>query len=301
MKKDIEHSAELEDRLYHQTLPKMYDRAFDESVLLFNDVYLETSGFRDLSVSPFLANSKRLKILRYIVKPSLSQMKFGQLFGIDNIAAYEDFNGVPSNKMQERLVEKWKSIQNFVSSNCDPRRFPWLHRGQSGGETESEIDAARNWTCGLIADANAQTEYRNWRRAQQENSIADWLVRRGYSESRIQNAICTPDDLNIGEYSREKKVQGQTLQKADICIRSKQKGNPLVLIEAKAVGVKIDAYKRCKECCDKARDWNGARLRSPQVVALIAGHFSETNLRALTTAGIICVWEHRLDDLGVLV
>lgn len=92
------------------------------------------------------------------------------------------------------------------------------------------------------------------------------------------------------------KVRGRTIQKADVVFRSK-KSKKLVLVEAKAVGVEIDATKRIKECCDKANDWGaGAKLQSPDIVAVIAGFLTENNLENVTASGVDVVWEHRLSD-----
>ena len=102
--------------------------------------------------------------------------------------------------------------------------------------------------------------------------------------------------INLGEYSKERKVRGGTSQKADVIVRRKQDGQ-LVLIEAKAVGVQLDAFKRVKESCDKARDWkSNEQLGEVVVVAVIAGFFVEQNLHALRNAGAVIVWEHRLTD-----
>lgn len=299
MEQDIQVSAANEDRIYRSNLSTMYDAAFTKALALFDEVFTVTGAFKVFPIEGFLENPNRLKILRYIIKPSLSQMKFAQQFSLPSQRVIEDSSRALPAKYKNRLSGAWNDIITFVIQNYDWRRFPWLLR-EVQIPTNAEIDAARNWTCGLIADANAQTEYRNWRKDQQENLIASWLVRNGYRENISRSIISRATDLRPGEFRRETKVQGQTLQKADLCIRSKKTGR-LVLLEAKAVGVKIDAYKRCKECCDKARDWDCDALERPQVIALIAGHFSATNLGALRKAGISFVWEHKMDVLGVFV
>ena len=108
-------------------------------------------------------------------------------------------------------------------------------------------------------------------------------------------------DINIGNYSKERKVKGATLQKADLIVRRKQDGR-LFLLEAKTVGVQVDAFKRIKECCDKARDWkSNTELGKPEVIAVIAGFFAEQNLSALAQANVHIVWEHNLDTLRQLL
>ena len=96
-------------------------------------------------------------------------------------------------------------------------------------------------------------------------------------------------------------MKGRTRQKADFAVRSK-KSKRLVLIEAKAVGVEIDATKRIKECCDKASDWQSSQaLDSPAIVTVIAGFFNRTGLANLRASNVQIVWEHRLADLGKLL
>lgn len=87
------------------------------------------------------------------------------------------------------------------------------------------------------------------------------------------------------------------MQKADLIVRRKLDGK-LVLLEAKAVGVQVDAFKRIKECCDKARDWkSNPDLAQPEVIAVIGGFFVEQNLVALHQADVLAVWEHDLNSL----
>ena len=70
------------------------------------------------------------------------------------------------------------------------------------------------------------------------------------------------------------------------------------VIEAKAVGVEIDATKRIKECCDKANDWaSGKKLQSPEVIAVIAGFFTSRNIANLEASRVHVVWEHRLSGI----
>ena len=109
--------------------------------------------------------------------------------------------------------------------------------------------------------------------------------------------VKSPSDVAPGTFIAETKVQASSRQKADLVIRAKSDGE-LVLIEAKAVGVLLDATKRTKECCDKAREWLAApALGNPRVVAVIGGFFATANITSLENAGVGVVWEHRISDL----
>ena len=116
-------------------------------------------------------------------------------------------------------------------------------------------------------------------------------------------------DINVGTYSKERRVKGSTIQKADIIVHQRN-GERLVLVEAKAIGVELDAYKRVKECCDKARDWGAnadlsstvnpknPKLGKVKVVAVVAGFLTTTNVATLQASGVDVVWEHDIESIS---
>jgi hypothetical protein len=158
----------------------------------------------------------------------------------------------------------------------------------------------KSWTCSIAADQNSQTAYRTLRKKIQESKISAYLQKRGYVKTKFRGVIKSVDDIARGEFSSEVKVLGRTKQKADFAFRQKVSGQ-LVLIEAKAVGVELDATKRTKECCDKANDWRSSRkLSSPCVVAVLAGYFAVSNLASLLSSKVIVAWEHNLSEMDYL-
>ena len=200
------------------------------------------------------------------------------------------------HRQLKRIVNK---IAHFTKENLDFQRFLWLssEKIKLSDQTLAE-QYAKNWTCSIVADQNAQTKYRNWRKDQQEHAIASELVKLGYTKSTYAGIVSEKTDINLGEYTQEMRVQGRTRQKADLVVRSK-KSRRLVLIEAKAVGVEIDSTKRIKECCDKSNDWRSSnKLGNPIIVAVIAGFFTEGGIANLRASKIQIAWEHRLKDLS---
>jgi hypothetical protein len=293
---DIELSAISETAFFRKEIGALYKRFFYETQSVFEEVRQATKDFCIINPQTVVENPKALRIFRYSVAPSLSQMKFEQEFGITAIGALEV--GIVKKATLKSLRDAAPKICSFLISEIDPIRFPWV--SQKRPPTTDEIKTAQLWTCGLIADQNSLTAYRNYRKEVQETQICDFLRAAGYNETKTTQ-IVGADSLAPGHFCRETKVQGETLQKADIVIRSK-KTKRLVLIEAKAVGVAIDAYKRVKECCDKSRDWQkNPDLLKPQVTSCIAGFFSPTNIATLQSAGVTIIWEHRLGDLASYV
>lgn len=296
---DISISRETEKRAYFTAMKEMYRDALRQNNDIYEIAFALTDEFKEITAESILKDPRIIRILRYSVAPSISQMKFGQMLGIPSVDKFERIGNPVADCASESLNSVAEEMARFFRENLDEQRFPWI--ANSRQRDSNSFLFARNWTCALAADQNAQTNYRNWRRSQQELAISSQLVTFGYKMSDFKGVVLRQSDIPVGEYTKEVKVRGRTIQKADIVIRSK-KTDGLVLIEAKTVGVEIDATKRIKECCDKASDWkSSAELANPNVAAVIAGFFSERNIENLRKSEVQVVWEHRLQDLGDII
>lgn len=292
IKADITNSRKYEMDIYVRSMRAMYDNALDQNGEIYDITFNLTDSFANIVPESILTDSRIIKILRYCVAPSISQMKFGQLFGLTSISTFENDRiqlGTPKHKALELLAN---NMVDFFNKNLDYTRFMWIQSPDM--RCSLAFDYAKKWTCSIASDQNAQTTYRNWRKQQQEQALVSKLISLGYVRSSFSGIIEKQTDINIGEYTQEIRVKGRTIQKADLVLRSK-KTKKLVLIEAKAVGVELDATKRIKECCDKANDWMSRdSLKDSEIIALIAGFFTESNIANLSASGVTVVWEHHL-------
>jgi len=297
--RDLKQSREYEMGTYLDSMRGMYDNALAQNGEIYDIARTSTKDFREITANAIKADSRIIKILRYAIAPSISQMKFGQFFGLGSIDQFENDRLDTGSAKHNALCKIAPQIAEFATVNLDGNRFLWVSnpkRKISDAILASEY--AKGWTCSIAADQNAQTRYRNWRKDQQEHAIASELVKLGYTKSSYRGIVTKHTDIKIGEFTQELKVKGRTRQKADLIVRSK-KTNKLVLIEAKAVGVELDSTKRIKECCDKANDWKSGRdLDKPIIATVIAGFFTSTGIQNLLASKISVVWEHRLSDLS---
>jgi hypothetical protein len=292
LEENIAQSREYEMRTYLNSMKAMYENALEQNGEIYDITFELTQAFSHISEESILADSRVIKVLRYAVAPSISQMKFGQFFGLTSIDKFENDKVYKGTAKHRELTKISVKIADFATDNLDKNRFIWLTNSKA--KSDLIFSYAKKWTCSIAADQNAQTAYRSWRRTQQEQAIITKLVELGYVKSGYSGIIEKKTDINIGEYTREIKVKGRTIQKADVVFRSK-KTKKLVLIEAKAVGVEIDATKRIKECCDKSNDWrSNAQLQDSDVIAVIAGFFTKNNIANLEASNIHIVWEHQL-------
>jgi hypothetical protein len=292
---DIEESRRLEKAIYVRESRRLYASSLASNGPLYDLTATATNNFTEITAEAIQGDTRILKILRYCIAPSISQMKFGQLFGLRSTASIESRRHGPGSSAARALASKATEVAAFIRANLDQSRFEWA---TSGSPPESVALAfAKSWTCSISADQNAQTAYRNGRKKLQESAISDHLRGKGYSLGSLAGILHKKTLIPPGQFLTEKKVRGRTVQKADLVVRSRSASKALILIEAKAVGVELDAIKRVKECCDKAHDWCSSSSLRPQVVAVIAGFFTETTLANLRASHVRIVWEHRLSDL----
>jgi len=298
---DIQQSREYEMHVYLDSMQAIYDNALEQNGELYDIAAQLTQDFAEITPAAILSDSRIIKILRYAIAPSISQMKFGQLFGLKSIDRYENAKLQPGMAKYRQLASIAAEIAQFAIAHLDRSRFLWLTDDLSQPAMALASRYARQWTCAIAADQNAQTRYRNWRKSRQEHAIASALIDCGYTKSSFTGIVEKVSDIRLGEYTQERKVRGRTIQKADLVVRSKQTKR-LVLVEAKTVGVELDSTKRIKECCDKANDWKSSPLLDrPSVVAAIAGFFTPRGIENLQKSDVRVVWEHRLSDLAAIL
>lgn len=295
IEEDIAKSREFEVITYLNSMKDMYENAVLQNSENYDIAFNLTDGFSKISGEAILEDSRIIKTFRYAIAPTISQMKFGQIFGLNSLDKFENSRVSRSAARHEGLAQISEQIAKFTFDNLDRSRFMWLADDRLN--TELVFSYAKKWTCSIAADQNAQTAYRNWRKQLQEQAVITKLISCGYVKSEFRGIVENETDINIGEYTKEIRVRGRTVQKADVVFRSKT-SKKLVLVEAKAVGVEIDATKRIKECCDKANDWATSRnLNSPEVVTVIAGFFTPRNISNIEASHIYVVWEHDLRGL----
>jgi hypothetical protein len=226
-------------------------------------------------------------------------MKLGQLLGLDSTASLED-RLAASGRALAVVKKHADQIARLASETLDRQRFLWLNAELTYEQLSLARLYAKRWTSSLIADQNSATAFRNWRKELQEKSIASALVAAGYTEVETRKVVVSPSDILVGQFSRECRVRGRSIQKADFAVRMKQRGK-LLLLEAKAVGVKIDAFKRIKECREKADDWKSAFGNQVVCGAVVAGFIPATEVASLVDNGVEVFWEHDLVTLTEFV
>lgn len=282
----VRESQQLEEEIFLNQIREFYANELEEHKKLYDFVADHTNNFQDFDAGIIREEPNVVKILRYLVKPPISQMKFGQFNGVGSTRNYEDDDpSTPSKAVAKQMAD-------FMQNNMDERKVPWLYRDI---DVDEWIDVSRDWTCDIIAQSEATTRYRNWRKDIQEDEVAETMKEAGLRRVSRSSTISNIDDLPAGTFVSEIKVAcpGDD-QKADFVARPAK--DEIFFLEAKAVGVKIDSYKRIKEIRNKESDWRSG-FPEARVGAAVAGWIPASQIETLLGDDIEVFFEHRLDSL----
>ncbi len=293
---DIRVSEDFETRLFFHRAKELYDVSEKQGEDLFDVTMTLTKGFSNISTSAILQDSRIIKVLRYSLVPVISQMKLGQLVGLNTTGDFEDAAVVTGTKAHT-LARIASRLVEIFNRQLDAQRFIWLQRSDmTKREVDIAVQYAKKWTCSLIANQNSATDFRNWRKELQETTMVNEAVKAGYISVPTRRTISHIEDLLPGQFSRECRVQGATdIEKADIVVRLK-KSKQLVLIEAKAIGVRVDAFKRIKECREKFSNWQEHFGSKAIMGTILSGFIPLSQYDTLLATNSQVFWEHRPQD-----
>lgn len=297
VEKILKKAERFETKIFFEMSRKLYSDCASQCDPLYDITFEKTNGFRDQIVPEMiLGDSRIIKVLRYCMLPVLSQMKLGQLVGLDSTAEFEE-NIIDRGSKFKDLKKAAPEICRMVNEYMDSQRFLWLQENLESKELSLAERYAKQWTCSLIANQNSATAFRNWRKELQETTAVESIVKAGYMSVQTRRIVSAVDDLLVGQYSRECRVNGRNVQKADLVVRLKKSGK-LLLIEAKAIGVRIDAFKRIKECREKFDDWKSRFGDAIECAVVLSGFVPQKEYESLLNEGGLVFWEHDIDSLS---
>lgn len=293
--RELQASENFETEIFFRMARTLYSDCETQCESLFDITMEKTNNFRNISPEVIIEDSRIIKVLRYCMLPVISQMKLGQLVNLTSTKDFEDTMITTGNQFR-KLSLIAPSLSKLFNEYMDWQRFLWLQTEMADNHFALAKEYAKKWTCSLIANQNSNTAFRNWRKELQETSAINQAVRAGYTSVATRRIITNINDMLPGQYSRECRVQGRNVQKADIVIRLKR-SKKLLLIEAKAIGVRIDAFKRIKECREKFDDWKQTFGNLIEVGVVLSGFIPEREYQSLIEEGAHVFWEHRENDL----
>lgn len=288
IEEEAERSGEIERRTYLEYIQNEYDDKLQRAQQLYATAAEKTANFEDITTEAIREDPRIVMILRFMMKPTISQMKFGALIGLRSTGDYEAFD---KSEVRTPNPDTAKAIADFASENLSEEKAPWVF-----GEAESQEEAmewSRLWVADKVAEQRAETNYRNARAAEQEQKTIEALKQAGYTQSKHTGLISSKENLPVGTYTDESRVVGEDTKKADVAFRPTEEY--MVLVEDKSMGVAIDAYKRTSEVRDKANGWRAEFGDDVKVVAVIQGGLDGEGVQDLMNH-VDVYFEHRLEE-----
>ena len=137
---DIKQSRDYEMNKYLNSTKNMYETAILQNDDTYDIAHQLTVGFSKINDASILEDSRIIKTLRYAIAPSISQMKFGQIFGHSSIGKFENEKIPREAAKYNELAKIAGNIADFVSKHLDKSRFIWL----SEAVQEADSNLKRN-------------------------------------------------------------------------------------------------------------------------------------------------------------
>ena len=105
-----------ETKTYTSALRQMYVDAFDSNALIYDIAHKLTDGFTNITSASVMADSRVIKVLRYAVAPTISQINFGQFVGLNSVDKFEK-KPLKNGTSFENLRQVAENITIYVNKN----------------------------------------------------------------------------------------------------------------------------------------------------------------------------------------
>ncbi|MFC7046550.1 XamI family restriction endonuclease [Halobacteriaceae archaeon GCM10025711] len=210
---EAERSGEIERNTYLTYIREEYDNNLQKAADLYDITAEKTDNFRDITAEVIRDDPRIVMILRFLVKPTISQMKFGALVGLRSTRDYESFD---QGEVRTPNTDTAESIAAFAAENLSPEKAPWVFKDNV--DEEEAIKWSRLWVSDKVAEQRAETNYRNARAAEQEQKTIKALKQAGYTRSSHKGLISSKNDIEVGTYVPESRVAGEDTKKQTLRI-----------------------------------------------------------------------------------
>lgn len=232
-----------------------------------------------------LSDDVGLDALRYLAGPPISA---------DDLRTLAQASLAPGRLRED--PEMAARVLQVVLTSLDAKRFPWV--AEQRRPEQMELRAAALASASLMATQRVQTDRRSLAKFQQENRVADYLVKISLTEVGTREIRTSDDAPGRGSFCREC-IFGD--RKADLVVRLHDAR--LMPIECKVSNSATNSVKRLNnDAVVKAETWIkqfGTRQTVP--TAVLSGVFKRHNLIQAQQAELTIFWAQDLSPLGEFI
>jgi hypothetical protein len=264
------------------------------------DRWLQAKAEAAKSVEAALADSKNLidvesalkasgyhtKVFRYMLAPPLSQDQFKLHCPAWSKSAEK--SGKPLSQKSAPIVaaslleRRDRSLTLWLDENREP--------------SPEELNALRLSAVALLALQAMGTASRTHASFQQEQSVSDFLVSKGWT-CVVPGEISSQGALKRLEFARKVKCATETEpQEVDIACGLSDK--VLLAMECKVSNDQTNSIKRINDVVKKAKAWKGHWGSFVKTAALLQGVFKVADVSRLSSEGVEVFWSHDLDKFA---
>lgn len=306
-KQDVALSVDMYNQWFLDFAPAAFRETRVETTKQVEHSLEITRYLRDIDPATFRANPTILPTLRMSTCPPIAVDRLVGLAGVSKslVENLEKEQRVPPRMAEANVDRDLGLIGHIIERMADPDIFVWLARGDD--PTEAEVHRAATIVADRLCGAVANPIIRNAQETRQLLALKAWLEARGYTEvpvgSRVDFRKMTPGTFS---FRLNVQVMAGTTKPVNIPVdavimpKTATPGQLPILIEAKSAGDFTNTNKRRKEEAVKMAQLQAAYQQGVQFVLFLCGYFDSGYLGYEAAEGIDWVWEHRIDDMGLL-
>ena len=310
-KADVEKSIDFYNDWFLRFAPETYRTQRKQTTKEVTQALLYTDFLRTVTPEALIKNPGVLSMLRMVCAPPIARDRLIGLAHVSKnlVVSMEGKSGHPPRipprmgkvDLNEHLVRVCETIEELADRDL----FGWLETGRK--PSKKNIARASIVVADRLCGATADPIIRNAQERRQLKSIRQWLELRGYKYIPAKD-VKSAKELPSGYFTFRLNITvGKSKNTINIpvdCViqrKNSPKGSMPILIEAKSAGDATNTNKRRKEEAQKYNQLKTKYGRDVQFVLFLCGYFEPGYLGYEASEGIDWIWEHRMNDLAVLL
>lgn len=310
-KADVLRSVDLYNAWFIQFAPEAYREQRAQQATIVEEAMARTDYLRTITPDLLKEHPSVLPMLRMATSPPLARDRLiGLAYVSPNLVkSMEETKKhaprIPPQMPTAQADEELRRICQIVERLADRDLFTWMDSPEAP-EAEAVHRGAlilADRLCGAAADPII----RNAQEKRQLAALRSWLETRGYRHVTTAS-IPSVHEMEPGTFTfiynvpvtSGKKTVNVTVDCA-VMPRNDQNSRLPLFIEAKSAGDFTNTNKRRKEEAQKAHQLRQTYGADARLALFLCGYFDTPYLGYEAAEGIDWVWEHRIDDLALML
>ncbi|MGP8175520.1 MAG: XamI family restriction endonuclease [Terracidiphilus sp.] len=267
-----------------------------------------TENITNLHSAVLREHPEILPTLRMAACPPLAVDRLIGLAGVSPnlVRSMEVGKKLPAKMREAEIDIQLRKIVSILLKMADPDILIWL--GRRDLPTDTEIHRAATIIADRLCGSVANPIIRNAQEKRQLAAMQSWLEARGYRQHPASDGTRF-DTLEPGSFAFRMNVPvtleggAKTVNipvDAVVMPQSARDGELPVFFEAKSAGDFTNTNKRRKEEAAKMSQMRATYGEKVRFILFLCGYFESGYLGYEAAEGIDWVWEHSIDDLGLL-